>query len=124
MRYRDHLQDQCFLLHHQKGGPITFLSIHTGRRTVTDALEAVLKRKLPREIKNREDALTSMIFGAFRREPTGKRILEFLNKAECILGAKPDLAKCCQVNYGNYREILQEKIIEPLLKGRFGGRGE
>ena len=53
-------------------------------------------------MKNREDALTSMFFGAFRREPSGRRILEFLNKAERILGSKPDFAKCCQVKYDDY----------------------
>ena len=65
-------------------------------------LEALLKGKLPGEMKNREDVLTSMFFGAFRREPTGKGILKFLNEAERILGSKPDFAKCCQVKYGDY----------------------
>ena len=68
-------------------------------------LEALLKGKLPGEMKNREDVLTSMIFGAFRREPSGRRILEFLNKAKPIKpisGSKPDFAKCCQVKYGDY----------------------
>ncbi len=66
-------------------------------------LEALLKRKLSREMENMEDVLTSMIFGAFRREPTGRRILEFLNKAEPILGSKPDVAKRCQVKYDDYK---------------------
>lgn len=65
-------------------------------------LEALLKGKLPGEMKNREDVLTSMIFGAFRREPTGKRLLEFLDKAEPISGSKPDFAKCCQAKYDHY----------------------
>ena len=65
-------------------------------------LEALLKGKLPGGMENREDVLTSMIFGVFRREPTGKQILDFLDKAECIVGSKPDFAKCCQVKYGAY----------------------
>ena len=65
-------------------------------------LEALLKRKLPGGIENKEDVLTSIIFGAFRREPTGKRILDFLDKAECIVGSKPDFAKCCPVKYEAY----------------------
>lgn len=65
-------------------------------------LEALLKRKLPEGMEHREDMLTSMFFGAFRRESTGRRILDFLNKAERILGSKPDFAKCCQVKYGDY----------------------
>jgi len=71
-------------------------------RAVTNMLEALLKGKLPGEMKNREDVLTSMIFGAFRREPTKRRILEFLNKAEPISGSKPDFAKCCQIKYEDY----------------------
>lgn len=66
-------------------------------------LEALLKGKLPGEMKNREDALTSMFFGAFRREPTGRGILKFLNEAERILGSKPDFAKCCPVTYDDYK---------------------
>ena len=65
-------------------------------------LEALLKGKLPGEMKNREDVLTSMFFGAFRREPTGRGILEFLNKSEPISGSRPDFAKCCQVKYDDY----------------------
>ena len=65
-------------------------------------LEALLKGKLPGEMKNREDALTSMFFGAFRREPTGRGILKFLNEAKPIVGSKPDFAKCCQVKYDDY----------------------
>lgn len=65
-------------------------------------LEALLKGKLPGGLKNREDALTSMFFGAFRREPTGRGILKFLNEAERILGSKPDFAKCCPVKYEAY----------------------
>ncbi|MCY4612966.1 MAG: hypothetical protein OXB94_05020 [Nitrospira sp.] len=34
---------------------------------------------------------------------TGRRTLEFLNKAECILGSKPNFAKRCQVKYDNYK---------------------
>ena len=53
-------------------------------------------------MKNREDVLTSMFFGAFRREPTGRGILKFLNEAERISGSKPDFAKCCPVKYEAY----------------------
>ena len=65
-------------------------------------LEALLKGKLPGEMKNGEDVLTSMFFGAFRREPSGRQILKFLEKANPILGSKPDFAKCCQVKYDDY----------------------
>lgn len=65
-------------------------------------LEALLKGKLPGDMKNREDVLTSMFFGAFRREPSGRQILKFLEKANPILGSKPDFAKCCQVKYDDY----------------------
>ena len=79
-----------------------FFSIYTGCCAVTDMLEALLKGKLPGKMENMEDALTSMFFGAFRLEPTGRRILKFLNKAECISGSKPDFAKRCQVKYDDY----------------------
>lgn len=49
-----------------------------------------------------EDALTSMFFGAFRREPTERRILDFLKKAEPIEGSMPDFARCRQVKYDDY----------------------
>ena len=43
-----------------------------------------------------------MFFGAFRREPTGRGILKFLNEAERISGSKSDFAKCCPVKYEAY----------------------
>ena len=103
-RCRHHLQDQRCLLHHQGDRPITFFfCMHSYRSPcVTDMLEALLKRKLPGKMENMEDVLTSMIFGAFRREPTGRRIFEFLNKAIPISGSNPDFAKCCQVKYNDY----------------------
>ncbi len=65
-------------------------------------LEALLRGKLTGEMKDREDVLTSMFFGAFRREPTGRQILEFLKEAEPIAGSKPDLAEHYQAKYGDY----------------------
>ena len=77
-------------------------------------LEALLKGKLPGEMKNREDVLTSMFFGAFRREPTGRRVLEFLDKAKPILGSKPDFAKRCQVKYDDYEFWPQRRPTQNI----------
>ena len=65
-------------------------------------LEALLKGKLPEQMRNREDVLISMFFGAFRREPTGRGILEFLNQAEPISGSNPDFTGSCPVKYDAY----------------------
>ena len=60
-------------------------------------LEALLHGKLSREQENMEDILTSMVFGAFRREPAFQGLLPFLGKAEEIIGTNP-----LSQNHNNY----------------------
>lgn len=52
-------------------------------------LEALLAGKLSREQENMEDILTSIVFGAFRREPNPNGLLRFLLLSTQLAGESP-----------------------------------